>query len=89
MYIPDHVWMLEYARGMLPLSLPFGLADSLLSTLDFKTVVRTLAVYVSLTTRRLSKNQRAVLTGLAMSALIVFVALRIFAGGKQTILCPV
>lgn len=83
MYIPDHVWMIEYARGVLPLSLPFGLADSLLSTLDFKTVARTLAVYVSLTTRRVSKSQRAVLTGLAMSVLIVFVALRILAGGKR------
>ena len=83
MYIPDHVWMIEYARGALPLSLPFGLADSLLSTLDFKTVARTLAVYVSLASRRLSKSQRALLTGLAVSVLIVYVALRIFAEGKM------
>ena len=52
MHIPDHVWMLEYARGALPTLLPFGLADSLLSTLDFRTVRRTIGVYLSLALRR-------------------------------------
>jgi C-8 sterol isomerase len=52
MHIPDHVWMLEYARGALPLLLPFGQADGLLSTLDVRTVRRTLAVYVALNTRK-------------------------------------
>ena len=60
-----------------------GLADSLLSTLDFKTVERTLAMYVSLATRRLSKSQRAVLMGLAVSVLIVSAAMRIFVGGRR------
>lgn len=51
-HIPDHVWMLEYARGALPLLLPFGLADAFFSTLDLKTVLRTLAIYVSLNIRK-------------------------------------
>ena len=51
MHIPDHVWMIEYARGALGLLLPFGLADSLLSTLDFLTVWQTLVAYARLVTR--------------------------------------
>lgn len=51
-HIPDHVWMLEYARGALPLLLPFGLADAFFSTLDLQTVRRTLAIYVSLNIRK-------------------------------------
>ncbi len=51
MHIPDHVWMIEYARGPLGLLLPFGLADSVLSTLDFLTVWQTLVAYARLVTR--------------------------------------
>jgi hypothetical protein len=42
------VWAVEYARGLLPASIPFGLADSLVSTLDFATVGQTLSVYAAL-----------------------------------------
>ncbi len=42
------VWALEYARGPLPLSVPFGLADGLVSTLDFATVGQTLSIYAAL-----------------------------------------
>jgi C-8 sterol isomerase len=45
MHIPDRVWMLEYCRGALPTMMLFGIADSLLSTLDFVTVWRTFRVY--------------------------------------------
>ena len=38
------VWAVEYARGPLPLSIPFGLADELVSTLDFATAAQTLSV---------------------------------------------
>jgi len=48
MNFTDGVWALEYARGPLPLSMPFGLADELLSCLDFKTAARTLSIYASL-----------------------------------------
>ena len=42
------VYALEYARGVLPLSVPFGLADGLVSTLDFATVGQTLSMYAAL-----------------------------------------
>jgi hypothetical protein len=42
------VWAVEYVRGRLPLSIPFGLADGLVSTLDFATVAQTLTIYAAL-----------------------------------------
>lgn len=62
MHIPDHVWMIEYARGALGLLLPFGLADSVLSTLDFFTVWQTLVAYARLVTR--AQRARFASTGL-------------------------
>lgn len=46
--IPDHAWVLEYARGFIPSMLPFGMSDSIFSTLDFKTVGRTFGIYSKL-----------------------------------------
>ena len=48
MNFTDGVWAVEYARGPLPLSMPFGLADEFLSTLDFATAGLTLGMYMSL-----------------------------------------
>jgi C-8 sterol isomerase len=48
------VWAVEYARGPLPLSVPFGLADGLVSTLDFATVAQTLTIYAALVGRHLT-----------------------------------
>jgi len=48
MNFTDGVWAVEYARGPLPLSMPFGLADELLSTLDFATAGQTLGIYMEL-----------------------------------------
>ncbi len=42
------VWAVEYARGLLPVSIPFGLADELVSTLDFATAAQTLSIYANL-----------------------------------------
>jgi C-8 sterol isomerase len=42
---PDRAWGLEYARGAIPLMLPFGLADTFTSTLDFSQLSRTMAIY--------------------------------------------
>ncbi|MEM9865224.1 MAG: ERG2 family protein [Myxococcota bacterium] len=43
--IPEHAWMLEYSRGAIPSMLPFGLADTLVSTLDFRTFGTTVRRY--------------------------------------------
>jgi len=48
MNFTDGVWAVEYARGPLPLSVPFGIADEILSTLDFATAGLTLGMYMSL-----------------------------------------
>jgi C-8 sterol isomerase len=48
MNFTDGVWAVEYARGPLPLSVPFGIADEILSTLDFRTAGLTLGMYMEL-----------------------------------------
>jgi C-8 sterol isomerase len=40
--IPDSAFMLEYARGPIPRMFPFGLADSVFSTVDPRIVGRTM-----------------------------------------------
>jgi len=72
MHYPDHVWMVEYARGVLPSLLPFGLADALLSTLDFKTALQTVVIYFSLLTRQYSRDQKVVFGALAGVALVLW-----------------
>lgn len=37
--VKDNMMVLEYARGFIPLMMPFGLMDSVFSTLDFKSVL--------------------------------------------------
>ena len=70
MHYPDHVWMVEYARGILPSLLPFGMADGLISTMDFKTVGQTLAIYFSLLSQRLSSRQKVAIGALGATALL-------------------
>jgi C-8 sterol isomerase len=70
MHYPDHVWMVEYARGPLPTLLPFGLAEALTSTLDFKTAFQTLAIYFSLLTKSLSTGRKLAI-GAGMAAAMV------------------
>lgn len=55
--IPDHGWMLEYARGPIPTMLPFGLADSVFSTVDLVCVCRTLWTYGRLVVRELLRGK--------------------------------
>jgi len=43
--MPDKCFALEYARGIIPLMLPFGVADFFFSTLDFVSLYRTFAIY--------------------------------------------
>jgi C-8 sterol isomerase len=55
--IPDRAWMLEYARGPIPTMLPFGLADSLTSTLDLRAFSQTLFTYGRLCVGSLLKGK--------------------------------
>jgi len=48
MNFTDGVWAVEYARGPLMRSLPFGLADEILSARDFVAAKQTLSVYATL-----------------------------------------
>lgn len=48
MNFTDGVWAVEYARGFIPRSLPFGISDEILSTRDFFAVKQTLAYYGAL-----------------------------------------
>jgi hypothetical protein len=72
MHYPDHVWMVEYARGLLPTLLPFGLADALTSTHDFKTAIQTVMIYISLVGRSMSKGQKVALGALAAASLLLW-----------------
>ena len=51
--MPDRCFALEYARGAIPLMLPFGLADVLSSTLDIPCVLQTMRMYGTSVTRNL------------------------------------
>ena len=51
--IPDRAWMLEYARGPIPLMLPFGFSDTVFSTLDYGVIMRTLWRYGKFAAREL------------------------------------
>lgn len=56
--IPDHAFMLEYARGPILEMFPFGLGDSLTSTLDHRTIGRTIFTYGKMVTRSLIRSAR-------------------------------
>lgn len=86
MHIPDHVWMIEYARGPLAALFPFGLADALFSTLDYKTIARTMKMYFSLATRNFSPVQRTLIALLPLSALVAFSLTRSRQRGKNSAL---
>lgn len=55
--VPSHAYMLEYARGIIPSMLPFGLADSLLSTQDGTTLARTVLQYGKLVVKELLQGK--------------------------------
>ncbi len=54
--IPESCWALEYARGFIPQMLPFGVADSMFSTVDYKTIGRLFKIYGKLTVRELAQG---------------------------------
>lgn len=53
----EAAWMLEYSRGPIPSMLPFGLADTLFSTLDMRNFARTLGVYGKLVVKELAAGR--------------------------------
>ncbi|MFK7986276.1 MAG: ERG2 family protein [Sandaracinaceae bacterium] len=55
--MPDHCFALEYARGVIPAMLPFGVADTLFSTLDVSSFARTFGVYAKGTVQNLKRGK--------------------------------
>ena len=55
--VKDHVTLLEYARGCIPMMMPFGLADSIFSTLDCKSMRHQLWDYGKICTRELLRGK--------------------------------
>ena len=55
--LPERGWMLEYARGPIFTMLPFGLADSVFSTLDLRALRQTISTYGSLCVKELLKGK--------------------------------
>lgn len=56
MNFTDGVWAVEYARGLIPMSVPFGIADEILSTVDFKTAAQTLSLYADLVSQAVGQK---------------------------------
>jgi C-8 sterol isomerase len=55
--MPDRCYALEYARGLIPTMLPFGLADSFSSTLDPQPVWKTMRMYARATVQELLRGK--------------------------------
>ncbi len=55
--VPEEAYMLEYARGPIVTMLPFGLADSIFSTVDVPTVAKTAWFYGKLVAGELLKGK--------------------------------
>lgn len=56
MNFTNGVWAVEYERGPLPLSLPFGLADEVMSCLDYRTAAQTVSLYTDLVCRHFGRT---------------------------------
>lgn len=56
MNFTDGVWAVEYARGFIPYSMPFGVMDELISCNDWVTAAQTLTLYADLTTQAMAQK---------------------------------
>ena len=57
MKFTDGAWAVEYARGFIPYSMPFGLADTILSCLDWVTAAQTLSLYTDLVCQSIGRSR--------------------------------
>lgn len=57
LHVKDNLTVLEYCRGPIPLMMPFGLADSIFSTLDYKSVRDQSWAYTKLLVKGLLKGR--------------------------------
>lgn len=58
MNFTNGVWAVEYARGFLPLSAPFGVAEEIFVCLDFLTATQTLSLYTDLVAQSIGHKSR-------------------------------
>jgi hypothetical protein len=56
MNFTNGVWAVEYARGFLPLSMPFGVAEELLICWDPLTAAQTVSLYTDLTSQAIGRK---------------------------------
>ena len=55
--MPDRCFALEYARGFIPAMLPFGLADTVFGTLDWRSLRRTIGKYAVSSVKELRQGK--------------------------------
>lgn len=55
--IKEGSWMLEYAQGVIPSMMPFAFGDTISSTQDMWTLLKSLRIYASLVTASLLKGK--------------------------------
>lgn len=58
MNFTDGVWAVEYARGFIPYSMPFGVMDEMLSCLDWVTAAQTLSLYADLVSQSIAQRNK-------------------------------
>jgi hypothetical protein len=56
MNFTNGVWAVEYARGFIPLSTPFGVTEEIFICWDFLTALQTLSLYTDLVSRSLGQK---------------------------------
>lgn len=60
MNFTNGVWAVEYARGIIPYSVPFGIADELLSCFDWVTATQTLTLYTDLVCQDIGRRHPSI-----------------------------
>jgi hypothetical protein len=68
------IWAVEYERGPLPTSIPFGIADELFSCLDWLTAAQTVSLYADLVCQSLGRSFAEAPLGLGAPATAVTTA---------------